>query len=312
MKVLGGPEIERLVNAAELTHVVLEGLKHVRRGSAVAPERLVLELPENRGALIVMPAYLPEVPSLAVKAITVHAENAERGLPTTQGQLLLFDEVSGIPLAAMDGAMVTKLRTGAVTALATSLMAPKDARVLAMIGTGAQAEGIAEGILGQPELSIQEVRVHSRRPENRLRLQQDLTRRLGALGWRVPAIQLVESAEEAVRGAQVVVCATTASEPLFRAEAIEPPCHLNAVGVFRADAAEIPAQVVGGASMVVVESLEAARREGGDLVRAARVGMLDWRDVVELADVAEESTTTRTGKEISVFKSVGVAALDAA
>lgn len=312
MRFLQGAEIEGLVNAAELIDVVLAGLRAVRQGAAIVPERLVLELPEHRGTLFVMPAYLPELPSLTVKTVTVHAGNRERGLPTTQGQILLLDETTGSALAAMDGAMVTRLRTGAVTALATSLLAPRDPSVLGILGTGAQAAGIAEGILGLRGFSIREVRVHSRSPQNRARFIRDLERRLADLGWPVPEWQDTDSAEAAVRGAQVVVCATTASEPLFRPEAIEGPCHVNAVGVFRPEAAEIPAEVVGRASMVVVESQAAARREGGDLVRAARAGMLEWDAVTELVDVAEHVARPRGADEVTLFKSVGVAVLDAA
>lgn len=313
MELLDGAEIARLVNAAELTDVVLDGLRAVRRGAAVAPERLVLELPEHRGTLFVMPAYLPELPSLTVKTVTVHAGNAERGLPTTQGQLLLLDETTGSPLAAMDGGMVTRLRTGAVTALAVSRMAPPGAQVLAVLGTGAQAAGIAEGILGLRSPCIGEVRVYSRSPKNRSRFIRDLDRRLSDLGWRPPVWREAGSAEEAVRGAEVVVCATTASEPLFRSEAIAGPCHVAAVGVFRAEAAEIPPELVGRARTIAVESLPAARREAGDLLRADRLGLLDWSKVHELADVAGQRVEdSADAGAITVFKSVGVAVLDAA
>lgn len=312
MRFLEGAEIESIVNAAELIDVVRGGLEAVRRGTAIVPERLVLELPGHRGTLFVMPAFLPELPSLTVKTVTVHADNPGRGLPTTQGQLLLLDETTGSALAAMDGGTVTRLRTGAVTALATSLLAPRDAGVLAVIGTGAQAAGITEGILGLREFSFREVRVYSRGPENRLRFIRDIEGRLASLGWPMPKWRDMESPEAAVQGAQVVVCATTAAEPVFRPEAIEGPCHVNAVGVFRAEAAEIPPEVIGRASLVVVESQAAARREGGDLVRAAAAGMLDWGKVVDLVDVAERRSAPPGEGEITVFKSVGVAVLDAA
>jgi ornithine cyclodeaminase/alanine dehydrogenase-like protein (mu-crystallin family) len=244
--------------------------------------------------------------------VTVHEGNRARGLPTTQGQVLVLDPATGRLQGQLDGGMVTKLRTGAVAALATSVLALPDARTLAVIGTGEQAEGITEAILGLGNFRFEMVRVYSRDPGNRERFIRRMEARIRQCGFPTPGWHAATTAREALVDADVVVTATTASTPVVSAEAISAPCHINAVGAFRPDAAELAPELVGRARLVVVESRTAARREAGDLIQAADRGLLDWETVRELAEIAARPDDIRPAGGITVFKSVGVAALDAA
>jgi ornithine cyclodeaminase len=314
LEMLSAADILARVDGARLIPVVREGLRMVHQGDATVPERLVMNVPfpGGHGTLFAMPAFLPGLPALTVKVVTVYPNNPSRRLDTTQGTLLLLDETTGTPELLLDGGTVTWLRTGAVTALAATLMAPPGARALAVIGTGAQAAGVTEAMLGAEGLRIEEVRVHSRDAARRRSFIDRLERRLHDLGWQIPRFRDIASADEAVEGAGLVVTATTASEPVFHREALTLPCHLSAVGVFRPDAAEFDPRLVGQARAVVVESRESARREAGELVQAAEAGQFEWARARELAEVVEAGGIDRHAGGLTIFKSVGVAALDAA
>jgi ornithine cyclodeaminase len=309
---LTGETIQERVPAWDLVPVVAEALAMVAEGAALVPERTVLPLTEMGGTLFVMPAFLPALPSLTVKIVTVHDANAQRGLPTTQGQLMVLDPASGRWLGQLDGAVVTQLRTGAVVGLATRHLAPNGADILGVIGSGAQAAGIVEAILGLDGFSFREVRVFSRDPARRDAFVGRMASRMAAWKRPVPVWRSVASADEATAGAGVVVTATTARTPVVHREAVSGPCLINAVGVFRPEDAELDADIVGDAALVVVESRTAAAREAGDLIQAARRGRLVWDGVRELSEVVAGRAPRPGGDAITVFKSVGVAALDAA
>jgi ornithine cyclodeaminase/alanine dehydrogenase-like protein (mu-crystallin family) len=259
-------------------------LRALSAGEAVQPMRVMLPV-EGRGFLGSMPACAGG--HLGAKLVTLFPGNL--GQPTHHALVALFDTQTGEPLAIMDGRLITEMRTAAVSAVATRLLARADASVLAVIGAGVQAGSHVEALrLVRP---IREVRVWSPRRA------AEFARRHGA--------QAARSAEEAVRGADVVVVATSARNPVLAGKWLSPGAHVNAVGAPRPDWRELDDAVL-LQSKLYVESRQAAGTESGDVIAAGEV-------FAEIGEVIAGSRPAReSADEITLFKSVGVAVEDVA
>jgi ornithine cyclodeaminase/alanine dehydrogenase-like protein (mu-crystallin family) len=259
-------------------------LRALSEGEAVQPMRVMVPV-GGRGFLGSMPAYAGG--QLGAKLVTLFPGN--RGLPTHHALVTLFSAETGEPLVTMDGRLITEMRTAAVSAVATRLLARPEASVLALLGSGVQARSHLEALrLVRP---IREVRVWSPRRA------ADFAREFG--------VQLAQSAEEAVRGADVVVVATSARTPVLAGKWLAPGTHVNAVGAPRPDWRELDDALL-LQSKLFVESRQAAGIESGDVIAAGQM----------FAEIGEVIGGARPGREsaeeITLFKSVGVAVEDVA
>jgi ornithine cyclodeaminase len=270
----------------------IEAVRAAFADGAVVPPRAVLAT--GAGHTLVMPAWLPGSRDLAVKVVSVVSANPERGLPRIVGLVVAFDPDTGAPLALLPGPTVTALRTGAVSGLATSLLARPDAEVLAVLGAGALArDQIAAVAAVRP---IRQIRVYAPTRAHAEAVARD------AVGARA-----VASAAEAVRGADVVVTATPSTTPVLDDADLAAGVHLCAVGSWRPDMQEIPAATMRRAR-VFVDDRHAALAESGDLARAGDVAIAgDLREL--LAGVVPGRTSP---DQVTLFESVGLASEDAA
>jgi ornithine cyclodeaminase/alanine dehydrogenase-like protein (mu-crystallin family) len=215
-----------------------------------------------------------------------------------------FDAATGEPAVQLDGPTVTALRTGAASGVASRLMARPDAAVLAVIGTGVQAESQVRAVLAARP--IREVRVYSRTPGPRDAFA-------AAMDAALPVeVRAAETAEAAVRGADVVCCVTPSATPVLEAEWLEPGCHLNALGSFRMGMVEVPPDAFGRAALVAVDSRAASAHEAGDVTAAIGAGQLAEEAIVEIGSLAADWAQHRDPAAITIFKSVGLAIQDLA
>jgi len=311
-----------ILNAADLRAALpmMDAIPAVRwayaafsAGTAVMPPRLHLAIPGTDAVSLCMPAFLPDAPdapvpaALIVKAVSVFPANASLGLKTVQGAALVLDPATGECLALLDGAELTAIRTGAGSGVATDLLARPDGCTLAIIGTGAQALTQVQGICAVRP--IQQIRIFGR---DRIRAER-FAARLAKLSYAHFAIWIAGSVGEALRDADIVCTATTASEALFKDTDLKPGAHINAVGAFRPDMWEVPAAAV-LRSRLFVDSRAAALKEAGDIVQAIEEGVIGpghiTGEIGELIDGRVEGR--RSADEVTLFKSVGMAVQDAA
>ena len=244
--------------------------------------RLVLPVSEHNGFFGVMPA---SGGALGAKLVTFYPNN--QGVPTHHAMILLFRPETGEPLVTMDGRLITEMRTAAASAVATDALARGDASVLALLGSGVQARSHLEALRLVRE--FREVRVWS--PRN----SREFARQFN--------ISASASAEEAVRGADVIVVATAATTPVLLGEWLSPGAHINAVGATRPNWRELDDEVLRKAR-IYVDSREAAMKESGDIIAAGHV-------FAEIGEVLAGSKSGReSDEEITLFKSVGVAVED--
>jgi ornithine cyclodeaminase/alanine dehydrogenase-like protein (mu-crystallin family) len=292
------------IPVGELLDAVEAAYRDVAAGRDRSPTRTRVELPS--GDLLLMPGVREGGVGSTVKLVTIVPANADRGLPTLHALVVWIDATTGEPLALLDGATVTAMRTGAASGVATRLLARPDASVLGLIGAGGQAEWQLRAVAAARP--IREVRVFSRSAASRLAFVERMT---GSLGPGIE-IRAAASARDAVRGADVVCCATTAMEPVFAAEWLAPGVHVNGVGAFRLDMVELPPALFARADLVAVDSREAALAEAGDLVAALEGGQLAADGYIEIGSIGQGWSGTRDSRAITVFKSVGLALQDVA
>ena len=304
LRVLSAADLEHLVSMQDAIQALREAFLALAQTRARVPLRV--HLPTPSGDALWMPALVEGV-GLGLKAVTVFPGNPQRGLPTIQAAVLLLDPTDGRPLGLVEGASLTALRTGAVTGLATDLLARRDAAVAAIFGCGVQARRQLEGVCAVR--SVTQVRVYCPTPAHR----ESFAAWARGRPWLAGAsVFSAPSPQAAVRGADVVGTATPSREPGFDPADVTSGAHVNAIGAYTPQMREVPAEVVRRAR-VVVDSLEAARAEAGDLIQAAAEGAFDWSHAVELGQLIEDPSLGRRGPdEVTLFKSVGVAIQDVA
>ena len=279
-------QIRALLTWDDLIPAMERALAEFSAGRVIQPVRTVLPIEEGRRYLGLMPAITNEV--MGLKAVTFYPVNAGTDAPTHQGMILLFRPDTGEPLAVMDGTLITEMRTAAVSAAVTNRLAPSEAHVLALLGSGVQAKAHLEALRHVRKFT--EVRVWSRNSEH----AQRFAHKHGITAT---------SAEAAVRGADVIVTATGAQDPILCGAWLKPGAHVNAVGSCRANCRELDDDAM--ANTVVVDSREAALREAGDII------MSNAKIYAEVGEIFAGKKPAPLS-EITVFKSVGIAAEDLA
>lgn len=283
-------EVEALLEMDDLLPALERALVDLSAGRANVPPRVAAVAPA--GMLAAMPGYLPGV-ALEAKLVSIFPANLERGLPSHQALLALFDEETGEPLAVMDGTHITAVRTGATAAVAARSLARADARTLSILGAGVQGRSHLEALTRVR--SFDEIRIASRNRD-----------RAGALAAQAPGARAVGSFEEAVRGADVVCCCTDAGEPVIRFGWLSPGAHVSSVGTgFELD----PETVARGS--VFVEWRGAV--ENPPPAGARELQGLDPAPITEVGEVLSGAHPgRRSDDEITVYKSTGHAVEDAA
>jgi len=299
---LDGARIREAVPMSELLDAVEAAYRDVAAGRDHSPLRSHVELSD--GSLLLMPGVREGGAGASVKLVTVMPHNAERGLPTIHALIVWFDSATGRPLALLDGAAVTAMRTGAASGVGSRLLARTDAETLSVIGAGGQAEWQIRAVLAARP--IRRVLVHSR---DAARRDAFAARMADATGVEVTGAR---DAEAAVRAADIVCCATTSSEPVFDAGWLRPGSHVNGIGAFNLGMVELPPELFGRASLVAVDAREAALAEAGDVVAGIERGFVTREDLVEIGSVDRSWAGARDPDAITVFKSVGLAIQDVA
>jgi ornithine cyclodeaminase len=294
--------VRSAIDIGDLLDAVEGAFREVATGRDRSPLRSHVEL--GSGALLIMPGLRDGGAGASVKIVTVMPDNPAVGLPTVQAVVLWLDAATGEPLALLDGASVTAMRTGAASGVATRLLARADSAVLAVIGAGRQAEWQVRAVLAARP--IEHVLVVSRSTSNARAFASRMAEDTGVL------VEAAESAEAAVRGADVVCCATTSSEPVFEAGWLRPGAHVNGIGAFQLEMVELPPELFARAALTTVDARPAAMAEAGDIVAAVERGLLAEADLVEIGSIGPEWAETRDREAITAFKSVGLAIQDVA
>jgi alanine dehydrogenase len=303
--VLSESDVRAVLPMPDLIATMERALIAFSEGRVDQPLRTVIEVGEQKAFFGVMPAYVPDRPALGAKLVTVFGRNAAIGLPTHLATIVLLHPSTGAMLAIVDGRYITEARTAAVSAVATNLLANPDAGILAIIGTGVQARSHLQALACVRR--IREVRAWSPTPSHRAAFVRNTPAPAGA------TMTQARSAEAAVFGADLVVLATSAPDPVVRSAWVTAGAHICAVGACRPDQREMDADLVGRAR-VFVDSRSGALAEAGDIVLAMRdATFAPERIAGELGELAAGRVRGREhAAQVTLFKSLGMAVEDLA
>ena len=283
---LNEEQVRRHLRMEKLIPAMEKALIDFSFGKVTQPVRSVITVDPPGGFFGMMPALTSE--GLGIKIVTFYATNTERGIPTHMATIFLVDPETGTPLAVMDGRLITEMRTAAVSAAATKLLASPDAKVLAILGSGVQARSHAEAL--RIVRNFEEIHTWSPTREHAERFAREIDAK-------------AMSAKEAVREADVVVAATNSKMSILRGAWLKPGCHVNAVGACRPDWRELDDEAM--ANVVFVDSREGAIKESGDVILSGA------KIYAELGE-ALAGKVPSCASETTIFKSLGMAVEDIA
>ena len=279
-------QVRKHLRMADLIPAMEKALIDFSAGKVTQPVRQVIPVDPPGGFYGMMPALTPE--GLGQKIVTFYPPNAEKGIATHMALIVLNDPQTGEPLAVMDGRLITEMRTAAVSAAATKLLASPDAKILAILGSGVQARSHVGAL--RLVRQFEEIRVWSPNKSH----TESFAKEIGAKAM---------PAEDAVRGADVIVTVTSSKMSILRGVWLKRGCHVNAIGACRPDWRELDDDAM--RSVVFVDSREAAMKESGDVILSGA------KIYAELGEVFAGKVPHRAN-EITIFKSLGMAVEDIA
>ncbi len=302
--ILTRADVEALLPMDECIEVMAEALRQLALGESFQPLRMPLRHEKAQGLLGLMPGWCGgENPLWGLKEICVFPTNPARGLDTHLGAVLLHRGDTGELLAVVNAAALTAIRTAAVSAVATRLLARPQARRLAIIGTGVQARSHLAAAAA--ERSLEWVRIAGRTPE-RARSFVDRLEHKGAF-----AIEAADSVESAVREADIITTVTSSRTPVIDRTWLSAGAHLNLVGSSTPRSREVDGATM-AAARIYVDRRESAMHESGDYLHAVEEGMIEASSIVaELGEVLlDPGRGRRSAEEITLFDSLGLAVED--
>ena len=285
-------EVRARLSMPALIEAMERALVEFSGGRVMQPVRSVIVPGGEKPIFGLMPSHVSSLPAMGAKLVTVCPANARRGIDTHQALIVMFDPVTGVPEAILDGRYITEARTAAVSAVSARHLARKDARVLGILGSGVQARSHFEALRLVRKFS--EVRVWSPNADRRQRFASETGARA------------MESAEAVVRGADVVVAVTGSATPVVMNDWVGEGTHVIGVGACLPTQRELDPALVARARLIV-DSRAAALKEAGDVV----MGIAESRWTAEhIAAELGELPKRRDEREVTVFKSLGLAVED--
>ena len=278
-------------------------LQDLKDDAIIQAPRTVLPVDDN-SSMLYMPCISTASKISIIKTVSIFPVNKD--LPTTQGNLLVTDLTKGEHKATMDASYLTRLRTGAMTAIATERLARKDAKTLGAIGTGNMA---FEQVLGVVEVrDIERIVLYNRTKEK----AEAFKERLEAFGIKAD-IEVVDNASDVVTQSDILNCATQSTEPVFDGNDLKPGTHINGVGSFKPVMKEMDETTIKRANQIYADDLESVKEEAGELIHAVDAGIISWDDIKgELVDIFEQDYLRQDDAEITLYKCVGAGYFDLA
>lgn len=307
MLLLTKKDIRQIFTMQDAVEADKQALRIYSEGGSVVPLRVNIGVPNFEGQTLFMPGYVEKLDSMGVKIVSVFPHNIKKGLPSVPATMVLIDGTSGEVCCILDGTYLTQLRTGAAAGAATDLLARSDAQIGALIGTGGQAITQLEAMLTVRNLT--EVRIFDinlERVQSFVAQMQDEFANFGTL------LRAVETSDEAITNADIITAVTTSHQPVFNGRLVKAGAHINGVGSYLPNMQELDEFIVNRADKIFFDSQEAVLAESGDFIIPLTKGTITMDKFTgEIGKVISNKLLGReTPEEITLFKMVGMAALD--
>ena len=307
MLLLSREDIKKVFTMKDAIEADKKAFQLVVEGKCDAPLRTNIQAPKHEGCFLFMPAYVEEMDTASLKIINIFPHNIDNGIPSSPAQVLLIDGKTGIVIAVLDGTYVTQLRTGAASGAAFDVLARKDARIGALIGTGGQAATQLEAMLAARD--IKEVRVFDLNYDRTKEFADRMQEELASYGAKIVA---AKTSDEAVEGADLLITVTPSSKPVFDASKVKEGATISCVGASQPHMQEMDPAILTRASKIYFDSKEAVLSESGDILIPLEQGTITEEDFTgDLGNVIKGELAGRENEEeIIVFETVGVATQD--
>ncbi len=307
MLLLSRQDIKKVFSILDAVEADKEAFTLVADGKCDMPLRTNIPAPKYDGCFLFMPAYAEELNTAALKTVNIFPHNIDNGLPSSPAQVLLIDGKTGIVTAILDGTYVTQLRTGASSGAAFDVLAKKNCRIGALIGTGGQAATQLEAMIAVRKL--EEVRVYDLNYERTVSFARQMQEELQSYGTRITP---VPSSDEAIGDADLLITVTPSSKPVFDGTKIKKGCTISCVGAYQHHMQEMDPAVLPRASKIYFDSREAVLSESGDILIPLEKGIITEDDFTgDIGNVIKGELTGRENDdEIIVYETVGVGAQD--
>ncbi len=305
--VLNESDMRRVFTMKDAVQADKDALKLYSEGKSNIPLRANLDVPEHEGQSLYMYGYAAPANALGVKIVSVYPKNIEKGRNSVPATMVLVNSETGEVCAMMDGTFLTRIRTGAVAGAATDELARKDSKVFALFGTGGQAETQLEAVLTVRPIKL--VKVFDISTERAAAFAERMTAQFGEkFGVKIVAAQ---TPAEAVEDADIITTVTTAKRAVFDGKLVKKGAHINGVGSYTPEMAEIDDYIVTHANHVYVDTRDGAVNESGDLIQPIQKGIFSADKVAELGElIAGKAAGRQSDEEITFFETTGSAVLD--
>ena len=304
IKILSKADVLKCIDMPSAIDGMKIAFSELSKGNVKSPLRLSMELENSNSGALFMPVYFPAKKLVGLKSVTIHKDNPSKNLPMIQAMYNVFNAETGEPIAIMDGEVLTSMRTGAASGLATDLLSPKESIVAVIFGAGVQAEAQIEAICAVRDLEkIYVSDLNEDRVENLIKILQP----------KVRANIKFMTDKKKLKEADIICTATSSSLPVFNHEDLKEKIHINGIGSYRPDMCEIPSQTI-VESKLYVDERKACLSEAGDIVQPINENKITKDHIyAEIGEVVSGIKKGRTAEDrITVFKSVGNAVQDIA
>lgn len=307
MLLLSKEDIKKIFTMKDAIEADKQAFQLVVEGKCDSPLRMNIQAPKQDGCFLFMPAYVEEMEIASLKNVNIFPHNIDNGLPSAPAQVLLIDGKTGVVISVLDGTYVTQLRTGAASGAAFDILAKKECKIGALIGTGGQAAAQLEAMMTARKLD--EVRVYDMNPERTKAFAEHMQEELQSYGTKVVA---AETSDDAIDDADLIVTVTPSSTPVFDGTKVKKGATISCVGAYQHHMQEMDPEILPRASKIYFDSEEAVLSESGDILIPLEEGIITKEDFTgDLGDVIKGNIVGRENdEEIIVFETVGVAAQD--
>ena len=306
--ILKESDISSMITMSDIIEADKEALSIYSSQKSNIPLRSNLDIPEYKGQCLFMNGYAAPAKALGVKIVSVYPENINKNLTSVPATMVLVDAETGMVNSLIDGTYLTRLRTGAISGLATDILARKDSKIFALFGTGGQAVTQLEAVLTVRK--IEEVRVYDlfkdRAKEFAKKMSEKFSKKFNV------KIIAAESSDKAVENADIITTVTTSKKPVFDAAKVKKNAHINGVGSYTPEMQEIPGDILVMANKIFVDTRDGAINESGDLIKPIQSGLIKKEKINgELGEVINGLMKGRENdNEMTFFKTTGSAVLD--
>lgn len=307
MLLLSKEDIKKVFSMNDAVEADKKAFALVAEGKCDSPLRTKILAPKHDGCFLFMPAYAEEMETAALKTVNIFPHNVDIGLPACPAQVLLIDGKTGVVTAVLDGTYVTQLRTGASSGAAFDLLAKKNCRIGALIGTGGQAACQLEAMVAVRNL--EEVRVCALNYEKTVKFAEQMQEELKSYGSKITAVRC---SDDAIEDADLLITATPSSKPVFDAAKVKKGCTISCIGAYQHHMQEMDPAILTRASKIYFDSKDAVLSESGDILIPLEKGIITEDDFTgDIGAVVKGELAGRENDdEIIVYETVGVGAQD--